>query len=264
MSIPKTSAWNWKIYLGSNLIAEGGCWACYIPNENTMVYYPLTSSTQLDDMSWNNRTLSQSNTTNPVTFWTYQWVDCARFTWSYKHLLIENTFTNSQLWRYMTVIAAYFCTNATSNNSLVVANHVYRWVTWTWYKWWNLWPVYFTSWQWSVNTAHRFEVWTWWRTTAEARSVENDWTKWHIVIWTADLTWWQHKIYVDWVLKDTKQNSTTLTADTAFTIWWIRWWTDTTAWFDWWISSIIVENRIRSADDVTNFIKCMKSKYWIS
>lgn len=57
MSIPKTSAWNWKIYLGSNLIAEGGC-GWWQPWSNTLLYLPLNED--LLDHSWNNVNVNNS------------------------------------------------------------------------------------------------------------------------------------------------------------------------------------------------------------
>ena len=48
----------------------GGWWQPWV---NTLAYYPLDSINTVNDLSWNNHTL----TNNWITFWTYNWVDCA-------------------------------------------------------------------------------------------------------------------------------------------------------------------------------------------
>ena len=47
------------------------------PWANTVAYYPLTSTTTVNDLSGNGYTLSTHDTL--PTFWIYQWVDCASF-----------------------------------------------------------------------------------------------------------------------------------------------------------------------------------------
>lgn len=55
------------------------------PWENTVAYYPLTSTSTVNEQSWKSKTLTNSG----VTFGTYQWVDCAYFDGS--HYLYNNT-----------------------------------------------------------------------------------------------------------------------------------------------------------------------------
>ena len=55
-----------NMYIGE-YIAPRSPWA------NTIAYYPLDSTNTVNDLSWNNQTLSNSG----VVFWTYNWVDCA-------------------------------------------------------------------------------------------------------------------------------------------------------------------------------------------
>ena len=45
------------------------------PWSSTIAYYPLNSSTTVNDMSGNGYTL----TNDWASFWTYGWVDCAYF-----------------------------------------------------------------------------------------------------------------------------------------------------------------------------------------
>ena len=48
----------------------------YNPWSNTLAYYPLTSTTTVNDMSWNNHHLTNAW---KVNFWGYWGVDCAYF-----------------------------------------------------------------------------------------------------------------------------------------------------------------------------------------
>lgn len=58
MSIPKTSAWSWNIYLGSNLIAEWNCWQ-WRPSSKTYIYYPFKND--IVDQTWNSILTLDSN-----------------------------------------------------------------------------------------------------------------------------------------------------------------------------------------------------------
>ena len=61
---------NWEEYG----IKFGGWWRQ--PWANTIAYYPLTSTTTVNDMSWNSKTLTNYSS---VSFGTQGWVDCATF-----------------------------------------------------------------------------------------------------------------------------------------------------------------------------------------
>lgn len=74
------------------------------PWSNTVAYYPLTSETTVNDMSGNNRNLTNNN----ISFWTFNWVDCAYNSTSWRYLskdlwfkISDNNFTIN-MWIYKT------------------------------------------------------------------------------------------------------------------------------------------------------------------
>ena len=66
-----------KIYVGTQQVRP-----VWKPWSNTIAYYPLTSTTTVNDMSGNNRNL----TNHSVSFNTYDWVNCAYFNGSSQYL----------------------------------------------------------------------------------------------------------------------------------------------------------------------------------
>ena len=60
----------------------------WLPNKDTIAYYPLNATTTVNDMSGNSKTLTNNN----VTFWTYNWVDCANFSGSQSLYRSESLF----------------------------------------------------------------------------------------------------------------------------------------------------------------------------
>ena len=64
-----------KVFVGDTQVRP--TW--WHPWANTIAYYPLNSTTTVNDMSGNNRTLTEYDPYGNVNFWTYNWVDCCKF-----------------------------------------------------------------------------------------------------------------------------------------------------------------------------------------
>lgn len=81
------------------------------PWANTIAYYPLTSVSTVNDMSGNNNTMSNINS---VTFWTYQWVNCASFSWgsNWWYLKIDKSL---RTWRASFTVSEWFYKNTASS-----------------------------------------------------------------------------------------------------------------------------------------------------
>ena len=200
----------------------------FTPWANTVAYYPLTSTTTVNDQSGNNYNLTN---TGSVTFWTYKWVNCASFSGSnfLKYSLSYDKRAVTFSWW------GYYIRKNTNNEWFV------RW-----------WPNFSA---WIDNGSNRLNFW---------------WISWPIL--TSDSNWGHivttydggttAKLYYNWVLQGT---NTSLSPQT----WW--WFTignaninSTTDYWKWWISEVIVENKVRTDQEIADYYNQTKSDYWIS
>lgn len=168
MSIPKTSAWSWNIYLGSNLIAEGGC-GRWKPWANTIAYYPL--KIDANDYSWNGNHITNYNFTFDNDWY-------ANFNWNQKWSVPNITW-------YKTI--SLWC-NATSFNFMV-------------FSWWSDYQYYpqiqstrTSQWNWSSSGNYDANFW----------KTLNTWER-HLFTLSQD--WWYVNLYLDWELYDTRSLS---------------------------------------------------------
>ena len=245
MSIPKTSAWSWNIYLGSNLIAEGGC-GRWRPWANTIAYYPLTITSTVNDMkgSWTAYNLTNNGY---VSFWTYDWVDCAFFnrttsqSWSNWLLrttdsIIQSTCTislwmkkgsNSLMLHYPRIIWT-----PTDNQLLNIRRDSY-------YSQWQDWSI--------ISSFSRDDV------LADSSEV------WRNVIILINN--WTISYYVNNELKYTYSGSVTI--NNWITLWSPQWRTQTWDTYYWYLSEVIIENKIRSDQERSSYYNNTKSNYWL-
>ena len=216
------------------------------PWENTIVYYPLTSTTTVNDMSGNNRNLTQ---VDKSTFWTYWGINCVYVSWSsqsWLHCLYTIAITNSVLWTKFTEI--FWCKRDTSKD-------IWCWMGWltgAW-DWYNL----------LINSS--------WNLVNEIQnngSMNNVTYSWWISAWTRNMVTatydnWSCKIYLNW-------NSVWSGIYTVWTIsilWiWCRYGTET-AWYtyqdNWYLSNYILENKVRTAQEISDYYKNTKKNYWL-
>lgn len=213
------------------------------PWANTLAYYPLDTINTINDLSWNNHTLS--NRWN-VTFWIYDWVDCANFAasnpaWLYNSS--DNIITDNMQYTYLAWI------NPDTTNS------------------WSDWPRLFCSLSW--NTAYGWLFIWWMRQHNEAAA------PWWVTDWPSLTSGWQ-LICIVWDLSDGSydwyKNGSFVISDTWFT--WARNWiliwaheTNTSNVVDryvWYMSKVIFENRQWTAQEILNYYNNTKWYYWIS
>ena len=198
------------------------------PWDNTLAYYPLSSD--FNDASWNWYNLT--NTWATIT--TKAWVDCAYYNWS-------SYSTNSSVpnWTSRTLSAwVYIETNKSSNMGVIC----------TWDTDWSFVWLWIYSWKWYITDRWTHDqVWT--------ISVLN-W--WHLI--TATISNWSNMIlYTDWVQNASYTfsrgawNSITIGART-----WS--WTEKLTWY---VSNVIVEDKARTADEITAYYNLTKSNYWL-
>ena len=204
----------------------------YNPWSNTVAYYPLTSSTTVNDLSWNSRTLTNSWS---VTFWTYKWVDCAYFSWS-------NYLYNSSVYSNQNAITVSWWMYFIANSQY--SDNVFRWGN-------NLWP-------WVDRTNNNNFRCSPWLSAYIAISSDTTWR--HYAFTYSWWSTWTLKFYVNWVLIWTYSSATPPSSS------WIaisRSYNNNEGYFKWWQSNIIVENKVRTDTEVLNYYNKSKSNYWL-
>lgn len=223
----------WTTELYKAYIGEVTWWK---PWANTVAYYPLTSVSQLQDMSWNNHTLT--NNSNLVSFWTNYWVSCAYFPWITSNYLYVNSPTYLPSWSAARTMSIWgYFVGSTSTDSLMMF-------------WWGL----------STSKLCWLLVYSWWVYFAwyNANTSRYTFSKnvWHLVTMTYD--WTKIRLYLDGSLKETK--STTLNTTTP--LFWI-WWHWSQRYWSWWLSDAIVESVAWTDQEVTDYYNLTKWIYWL-
>ena len=139
------------------------------PSANTIAYYPLTSSSQWNDMKW----FWTAYNLTWGSYWTNQWVDCVNYSSS------KPTRSTNILWAAPSAFTVSCWAYVTSWDILA-----FGWDggnTFTFFKNGN----YFYLWGWNYDYATTWSLTTWWH---------------HLL---CSYTPWTSKAYMDWVLVST-------------------------------------------------------------
>ena len=221
----------------------------WLPNANTVAYYPLTSSSTTSDKSWNSRNMTNSN----VSFWTQFWVDCAYISWNADstHTVSKYLYWNITwlpIWANPRTFSFRIYNDNANNLSNSNELYVYQWVSDTDKM------VFISSW-WVNEKWYLFISKYWWNNGLFGNSVRKSWC--HNVI-TYD--WSKFEWYVNW----TSRWTWTISINTASNYINIfgnanSYWN----WFNWWMSELILESKARTADEITNYYNSTKSNYWL-
>ena len=216
------------------------------PWANTIAYYQLTTSTTISDMSGNNRNLTQVDNS---TFWTYNWVNCVYVSWSnasWFHCLYTRDITSNVLGTQFTV---QFWGNRDNSKNIRCG--------WGWANGsWNGYNLFIDeNWKavcealnnWSINSisySWGYSAWTW-----------------YLITWTYDN--WSCKLYINW----------TQVASWTYTAWAINvFWVGTTfgteaTWYTYqwngYVSKVILENKVRTAQEINDYYNWTKADYWL-
>lgn len=208
------------------------------PWANTVVYYPFTSLSTTTDQSWNWHDLT--NYWN-VTFWTFNWVDCASFG------------TNSPYWLYIT-----------SWN--IITSTKYTWSCWLnqtiengvgnprMFGGKNDWFIILNDMT-DDKYAPSYQQYNWIPYTS--------W--WHHLVFVGDLSDWTFTWYKDWVL---------VWNFSWWTTWWrtwiMIWWNgsypnNTNDRYIWYMSEMIFDQPKQwTAQEISDYFNQTKSLYGIS
>lgn len=212
------------------------------PGANTLAYYPLDSVNTVNDLSWNNRTLTEYDPYGNVNFWTYNWVDCCSFDGG-------RLYTTAMASIYPTgTILLYANTKSSGNNSnAALVNVQFNWsVSYRWLQAASSGTVVTHYYPTGLNAVSSYNV----SNTTSTRVLRA------IVKDNAS-----YKVYKNWVLLSTN-NGYGGSSNTNFYIGqdgqnFSNYYAGT-------ISKVIVEDKARSADEISAYFDLTKWDYWIS
>ena len=212
--------------------------AWWQPWVNTLLYCPLNSTDTYTDQSGNN----VQTTSSWVSFWMYQWVDCAYFDfkWSHKILIpaIAWTFPNMTMsvWSYMT------------NNDAVTQIFMTEWNNT------NLSLQPSSSWQLQSQTYDG---------TDHYITDGNGLNAWHhnLIVWD----YWTSYFYVDWqLIWGNSGSSITNMYISDGALWWHSQNNSSIFAYWWYLSKAILEDKTRTAQEISDYYDQTKADYWIS
>lgn len=205
------------------------------PWANTLLYMPLNSTDTYTDKSWNN-----IGTTNySVTFWTNYWVDCGYFNGSSAHIQI-NPFSipaasTILVWFYRAWLnesdGKIF--DARSPRHIIAVNSS----SWE-YTFWYLGSTAILSWKLIQNQR---------------------------CLCCLKTNWSNGKLIILWNnVNTTVSISVSVSTGTpSYINIWNEYNNAANRHFLWWLSNIIVENRERTDQEVTDYYNLTKANYWL-
>ena len=210
------------------------------PSSSTIAYWPLNSETLYTDQSGNWKNLTNVWT----TIWTYQWVSCAYNNWDKN----KYAWLNSPL--------------TTSNNSFTASLWFYS--LWDSANWQSL----IQWWYWQTTQAFNMalnknvmSVWWWSNDTSLNVTKINQWV--HYII---TYNWTTIKAYVNSELVLTVNLNYTIptSAKTSLMCNYVRTDWATSDPLNWYLSNVIVENKVWTVEEVSKYYNQNKSLYWIT
>ncbi len=216
----------------------------WTPGANTVVYYPLTSTTTVNDQSGNNHHLTNNN--DLVTFWINAWVNCANFgtPWASTHNLYYTNPTFLPSWNASRTMSIWAYSTRTSLHDSMM------------FFWWErssykLCSLFFHTWVYFAGYSADTSQYTFTTNT------------WHNVVATYDGS--IVRLYLDGAQMGTK----TTTLNTTTPKFWIGW-GGTSPYYasnhyrDGYLSECIVEDVVRTAQEVADYYDDTKAIYGIS
>ena len=206
------------------------------PSNHTRLYMPMKTDL-LDNsqyhitLTWNNKvTLENWFWKFTAKYWTSNWV--SYIAWN----LWNMTDTTLSMW------IKFWSPSSTSQTTMYPFQMWDSWVQWRLVydvSWKSLW---FNEWAYKKWDKTSITVWTWY----------------HVLFTFA--SWWLFK----WYINNTKivEYSSTYQQWKQFVLWWL--WTpspDLFSWFTWYMSEVIIEDKIRTDKEITSYYNKLKPNY---
>jgi hypothetical protein len=212
----------------------------WLPWKNTVAYYPLTSTSTVNDMSWNGLNLTNNGN---VSFGTNYGVNCANFPWNW--VLRNSTLTTQYFGQTFTI-------------SEWVLRHGNEFVIWTCNNSWTKRAILTNL----STTFVNYSIWTWSSFSDYQYPINSVTDQWYHIVMTHDntgaLVW-----YLNWQQIIT-WNITV--GEWASNFWiWASVFKDSEIYYsNWAASEIIIENRAWTSDQIAWYYNQTKSLYWLS
>jgi hypothetical protein len=206
------------------------------PWANTIAYYPLTDD--FNDHSWNWYNL----TSNSVQLTTISWVKCANMNNSY---CTSNALVTSL--PYSIVFWAKAKTSGWNKAFSIMWQYSWSW-GWSWIMWWEL------------SNTNNINIRYWNATNTYSSISQTIDTSWHLYVVTYSTGWCY--LYIDGTQTANPKSSLTNSVlnTTPFRIWANYEWTVLWNWYMW---AVIVEDKARTAQEISNYYNLTKSNYWL-
>lgn len=237
-----------EVYVGTTKVrpSEWKPWA------NTVAYRPLNSTTTVNDQSWNNYNLTQTG----GSFGTYNGVNCfyngggttGYFTLtSGAKIPSGNAVRTISLWAY---------TTSTDYNYQRYFIEYWRHITWNAVYIANVKPT-------SSSSYVKYQAGFW---NAEyAQKTNQPLNTWALLtfVYSGSMN-----LYVDGELAESKSSSTSINTtaiSSSYPLRIMKWATSTSNNYQvrWYISEVIIENKARTADEISAYYNQTKGNYWL-
>ena len=227
-----------RIYQWTNLVRP-----VWKPWANTVAYYPL--DTDFNDYSWNWWNMTTKAGSPSIT--TLNGVKCCYFNGSSD--IGNNDFHSSSIWTTFTVC---WWVNLIWDEMAFLTNVYQPWYTWFAVNQQTSWLLFQLNKGSSPNTSIKYD-----------NSYQKNTWIFSCVTYSNNTA----KVYVNWVLGITSNSVPYATDSNWYTrIWWFNNRTSWT-WERWfsngYVSNLIIENKIWTASEVSNYYNQTKSKYWL-
>lgn len=209
------------------------------PWVNTLLYLPLNSVDTYTDKSWNNR----GTTNTSVGFWTYQWVDCWYFNGTSAHIQVTPFAFSSELSLLVWIYPAWYLSwydgkifDARRNSNAFTSRYGAYTGT-VWISWYINWTETFLM---DVSNKRALFVMT-----------SKNGSQTYQLLWdNIDIT---------------KTSSLSVSSFTPSQInLWNEYNNGAGRYYQWWISEVILEDKVRTAQEVADYYNQTKSLYGIS
>lgn len=237
-----------KIYIWTNQVRPSW-WGGWQPWANTLAYWTLDDT--LNDSSWNNRNLTMS--------WSLSFVN------------------DTSLCRKV-----LYCTWVQASNNYVYASSI-SWVSTITIHIWNKSLISFSNYRNLFTTSLDLNLWirteessSWymnliiWNSNSyqifRVTLSDADHKKWHLLSVTFDNSNWELKWYINWELNVTGTSSYYNLSNwlKKFSLW-VWYWTSegVNRYFNGYIWEVILEDKVRTAQEITNYYNQTKWDYWL-
>jgi len=207
----------------------------YVPNENTVIYYPILE----DLLDHSGKWVTTTNIWTP-TLTELNWVSCCRLNWS------SSLDTNATLTNINSTMSIWFYRE--SGWGALIWNQpcgIYNWVAFTISN--STTFIYYVYWWSSSNSRSVSATWTWLQNNRHNYLVSN------------------RKVYIDWEYKTAISSSAVIWWTQVLNIWWHNPASSCSrAYSTWYAWEAFVELWEWSADKIAEYVNATKARYWIT